>query len=116
MYRATVTSKGQITIPADVRNALGVGQGDGVVFELKADYAVFRRQPTIDEALSRIAAQPAVGSSLFSNDAEALHSYFELKASDEDLDERVYLCRPGHCVRVGQGDSHGRMARSKTGT
>jgi AbrB family looped-hinge helix DNA binding protein len=32
--RATVTSKGQITIPAPVRKALGLHQGDQVVFEI----------------------------------------------------------------------------------
>jgi len=32
MSTATVTSKGQITIPADVRKALSVGTGDRVEF------------------------------------------------------------------------------------
>lgn len=32
MTRATITSKGQITIPADVRAALHVGTGDRVEF------------------------------------------------------------------------------------
>ena len=32
MTTATITSKGQITIPADVRNALSVGTGDRVEF------------------------------------------------------------------------------------
>lgn len=32
MTTATITSKGQITIPADVRNALGVAAGDRVEF------------------------------------------------------------------------------------
>jgi len=32
MTAATVTSKGQITIPADVRKALSVGNGDRVEF------------------------------------------------------------------------------------
>ena len=32
--RATVTSKGQITIPAAVRKALDLHQGDQVVFEM----------------------------------------------------------------------------------
>ncbi len=30
---AKITSKGQITIPAEVRRALGVGAGDALVFE-----------------------------------------------------------------------------------
>lgn len=32
MATATVTSKGQITIPAAVRSALGVGEGDRIEF------------------------------------------------------------------------------------
>lgn len=38
MATATITSKGQITIPVQVRNALGIGAGDRVEFvELKKD-------------------------------------------------------------------------------
>jgi AbrB family looped-hinge helix DNA binding protein len=37
--RATVTSKGQITIPATVRKALGLHQGDQVVFEIGRESA-----------------------------------------------------------------------------
>ena len=32
MSEATVTSKGQVTIPKDVRDALGVGPGDRIDF------------------------------------------------------------------------------------
>lgn len=32
MYRATVTSKGQITIPVEVREALGVDKGTEILF------------------------------------------------------------------------------------
>jgi len=34
--RATVTSKGQVTIPAAIRKALGVKEGDQLVFEVDA--------------------------------------------------------------------------------
>lgn len=37
--RATVTSKGQITIPATVRKALDLHQGDQVVFEMGGEPA-----------------------------------------------------------------------------
>jgi AbrB family looped-hinge helix DNA binding protein len=47
--RATVTSKGQITIPATVRKALDLHQGDQVVFEMggesAAPVAKLRRAP-----------------------------------------------------------------------
>jgi AbrB family looped-hinge helix DNA binding protein len=32
---ARVTSKGQLTIPAGVRKALGIREGDSIVFEVK---------------------------------------------------------------------------------
>lgn len=32
MSEATVTSKGQVTIPADIRKALGIAAGERVVF------------------------------------------------------------------------------------
>ncbi len=35
MSRATLTSKGQLTIPKDVRDQLGLKSGDRVVFELE---------------------------------------------------------------------------------
>jgi AbrB family looped-hinge helix DNA binding protein len=37
MTAATVTSKGQLTIPKDVREALGIGPGDRVEFVQMAD-------------------------------------------------------------------------------
>lgn len=37
MSRATLTSKGQLTIPKDVRDRLGLKSGDRVVFELEDD-------------------------------------------------------------------------------
>lgn len=37
MTAATLTSKGQLTIPKDVRDALGVGPGDRVDFVQMAD-------------------------------------------------------------------------------
>ena len=44
---ATVTSKGQITLPKAVRDALGVREGDRVVFRVLADSAVVARSPAL---------------------------------------------------------------------
>ena len=49
MPRAKITSKGQVTIPVEVREALGVKQGDVLAFETKAEYVVVRRVPTAAE-------------------------------------------------------------------
>ena len=44
---ATVTSKGQITLPKAVREALGVHDGDRVVFRVLEDRAVVARSPSL---------------------------------------------------------------------
>ena len=40
---AKVTSKGQITIPKQVREALGIAEGDQVVFRVEENRAVLAR-------------------------------------------------------------------------
>lgn len=42
---ARVTSKGQITVPKAVRDALGITEGDEVVFRVEGDRAVMARTP-----------------------------------------------------------------------
>lgn len=50
MSTATLTSKGQVTIPADVRQRLGVGSGDRIEFvEIDGGFAI---QPAIDDVRS----------------------------------------------------------------
>ena len=41
----TVTSKGQVTVPKRVRDALGVTEGDRLVFDVEGDRAFIRRAP-----------------------------------------------------------------------
>lgn len=77
MTAATVTSKGQITIPAEVRQSLGVGTGDRVEFvevaagrfevvavtrsvtELKGLFGTPARTVSIEEMDQAIAARGA---------------------------------------------------------
>ena len=40
---ARVTSKGQVTVPKVVRDALGISQGDEVVFRVEGNRAVMAR-------------------------------------------------------------------------
>lgn len=42
---ARMSSKGQITVPKAVREALGLGEGDDVVFRVEGDRAVLARTP-----------------------------------------------------------------------
>jgi len=57
MPRAKVTSKGQVTIPAEIREALGLEQGDMLAFETKADYVVVSRVPTALEVAEQLDAE-----------------------------------------------------------
>lgn len=47
MPTATITSKGQVTIPKAVREALGVGPGDRVAFRVKESVAIMEPE-TVD--------------------------------------------------------------------
>ena len=50
MTTATLTSKGQVTIPADVRQRLGLEPGDRIEFiEMDGGYAI---KPAIDDVRS----------------------------------------------------------------
>jgi AbrB family looped-hinge helix DNA binding protein len=40
---ATVTSKGQVTVPKSVRDALGVAAGDQIVFRVEGNRAILAR-------------------------------------------------------------------------
>ncbi len=42
---ARVTSKGQVTVPKVVRDALGVKEGDEIVFRVEGNRAVLARTP-----------------------------------------------------------------------
>jgi AbrB family looped-hinge helix DNA binding protein len=79
MATATVTSKGQITIPSQVRNAMGLEAGDRVEFveqgkgqfaivaatrsvqELKGRFQSKRRKPVTIEEMNAAIAKRATG-------------------------------------------------------
>lgn len=42
---STMTSKGQVTVPVEIRRRLGLRQGDRVEFSEKGDDTVIRRAP-----------------------------------------------------------------------
>ena len=51
MTTATMTSKGQITIPAEVRQRMGLGTGDRIEF-VETDGGGFAIRPAIDDVRS----------------------------------------------------------------
>lgn len=42
---ARMSSKGQVTVPKAVREALGVGEGDDLVFHVEGNRAILARTP-----------------------------------------------------------------------
>ena len=51
---AKVTAKGQITIPKAVRDALGLGTGDSVLFRVDGERAMMARTPDLLELAGSI--------------------------------------------------------------
>lgn len=49
-YQSRLSSKGQVTIPVEVREKLHLEPGDRVVYEIEAEQAVLRRAEPIDVA------------------------------------------------------------------
>jgi antitoxin PrlF len=51
---ARVTSKGQVTVPKAVREALGIKEGDDVIFRVEGQRAVLARTPDFLELAGSI--------------------------------------------------------------
>ena len=55
---ARVTSKGQVTIPKSVREALGISPGDAVLFRIESEQAVMQRIPDLTELAGSVEVPP----------------------------------------------------------
>ena len=51
---ARVTSKGQVTVPKAVREALGVSDGDAIIFRIEGNRAVVTRTPDFLELAGKL--------------------------------------------------------------
>ena len=56
---AKVTSKGQVTVPRDVRAALGIEEGDTVIFHVEGGRAVMERTPNFLDLAGSLRAPAA---------------------------------------------------------
>ena len=94
MATAKVTSKGQVTIPVEVRRQLGVEPGDTLVFETQAEYATVKRQRTAHEYFSALRERYPTGPAEFENDDDAIAAYFD-EMTEEEIwgGEVLYLCK-----------------------
>jgi AbrB family looped-hinge helix DNA binding protein len=57
---ARVTSKGQITLPKAVRDALGLEPGDAVLFRVVDGHALLARTPSLLELAGSIPVPPDI--------------------------------------------------------
>jgi AbrB family looped-hinge helix DNA binding protein len=57
---AKVTSKGQVTIPKPVRDALGLAEGDLVLFRVVDGHALIARTPDLLELAGTIPVPPEI--------------------------------------------------------
>ena len=89
---ATLTSKGQITLPKPIRQALGVDVGGKLAFDLRGSEVVVTRVDAEHE-------DPAIGAflSLLARDIEAGRN---VRGLPEDL-ARTMLEHAGHKVDLG---------------
>lgn len=90
MPNAKLTSKGQVTIPAEVREALGLKQGDMLAFESTASYIVVRRVPTAAEVAAELDAEEPWRLPNGMTDDEAVSEYSE-QDWDPGWGDRLYV-------------------------
>lgn len=77
MLTATISSKGQVVIPAELRRRLGLRPGDTVIFDAGADdhEAVIRRRETWDELSARFTSWIKPGTPPL----EDVHGFYETR-------------------------------------
>lgn len=93
---ATITSKGQITLPKPIRQALGVDYGGKVAFDLRGDQVVVTRvdegeheDPAIGSFLSLIEADIRTGQNLCSLPADLTEAMLATLARPVDLNADI---------------------------
>jgi AbrB family looped-hinge helix DNA binding protein len=90
MPDAKITSKGQVTIPAEVREALGLKKGDMLAFEVQAEYVVVRRRLTAAEVAAHLDAEGPWRLPGGMTEDEAVAEYFD-KQWDAGWGKQLYV-------------------------
>ena len=100
---AKITSKGQITIPAEVRHALGVREGDTVIFEQDGDTVRVRPRRA---GPSPFAKYRGIGNPGIPSGRENIIRYVrEMRGHDPDEEEweRAYELAAEKAARAKKG-------------
>ena len=64
---ATVTSKGQVTLPKAVREALGIREGDEILFRVHKNRAVLAKVPDFLDLKGSVPVPPPLRGASWSN-------------------------------------------------
>ena len=93
--QATLTSKGQITLPKAIRQALGVTTGAKVTFELRGDQVIVTRakaehaDPAIGSFLALLEADIRQGRNVGSLPDQLARAMLDNLGQDVDLSEEI---------------------------
>jgi AbrB family looped-hinge helix DNA binding protein len=84
VFRAKVTSKGQITIPLEVRKRLGVRPGEQVEFDTAYPYTVIRPVRTDDNPFEK---WRGIAKGAFPGGLKEINAWIrEMRGTDEESD------------------------------
>ncbi|MCL2162055.1 MAG: type II toxin-antitoxin system PrlF family antitoxin [Betaproteobacteria bacterium] len=92
---ATVTSKGQVTLPKAIRQALGVDVGSRLAFDLCGDEVIVTRaeaeheDPAISAFLTLLEADVCAGKNLHSLPEDLAQAMLAQVGQAENLDETI---------------------------
>jgi AbrB family looped-hinge helix DNA binding protein len=94
-YNAKVTSKGQITIPVEVRRALDLEPGASVAFEVAKDYAVVTREASPESYFAEVRRRYPLPPPRYATEREGIEAHFRERWSKQELGD-------GWIVRSGE--------------
>src|SRR5450759_1326551 len=93
--RAQTTSKGQSTVPAEIRATFGVGAGGSLASEPQQECVSVEREPSVHEYLERLRSELRIGPARYESDDEAIAALFR-GMTDEEIHggDTLYLITP----------------------